>query len=151
VKKFDQPVLLESLEKGMEFRVSLLGNETVECLPLLQVVRNRRICPARVDEALAERIRECARAAYVAVGCRDYARVDIRLAGGKPQVIGIHSLGIFARLGSFAQSAQEAGYSFGELMQRIVDVAWKRYGFEPAVRVRVRSEVKPALPTTSTA
>jgi D-alanine-D-alanine ligase len=151
MKKFDQPVLLESLEKGTEFRVSLLGNETVECLPLLQIVGNRRVCPARIHETLAERIRACARAAYVAVGCRDYARVDIRLIAGRPQVIGIHSLGIFARLGSFAQSAQEAGYSFGELMQRIVDVAWKRYGFEPAVRVRVRSDVKPALPTTSTA
>jgi D-alanine-D-alanine ligase len=151
VKKFDQPVLLESLEKGTELRVSLLGNETVECLPLLQIVGNRRVCPAKIEETLAERIRDCARAAYVALGCRDYARVDIRLVAGKPQVIGIHSLGIFARLGCFAQSAQEAGYSFGELMQRIVDVAWKRYGLEPAVRVRVRSEAKPALRSTSTA
>jgi D-alanine-D-alanine ligase len=36
-------------------------------------------CPANVDESLAERIRDAALAAFQITGCRDYARVDLRV------------------------------------------------------------------------
>ncbi len=41
-------------------------------------------CPANVDESLAERIRDAALAAFQITGCRDFARVDLRVdrAGG---------------------------------------------------------------------
>jgi D-alanine-D-alanine ligase len=133
---FAQEALVESLEKGREIRVSLLGNDPIECLPLLEAAADSRTCPAALDDALAERVRDCAREAYIAVGCRDYARIDIRLtAAGRPQVIGVHAVGLFARKGSFAQSAQAAGYAFDELMRRVVEVAWQRYGVEPVVRL----------------
>lgn len=138
VQSYAQEALIEALVKGPEIRVSLLGNDTIECLPLLEVdaAGNGKTCPALIDDVLADRIRDCARAAYVAVGCRDYARVDVRLtAAGEPQVVGVHSVGIFARMGSFAQSAEKAGYPFRELMRRVVEVAWMRYGGEPAARM----------------
>jgi hypothetical protein len=50
-------------------------------------------------------------------------------------VIGVHAVGLFARRGSFAQSAEAAGYSFDELMRRVVEVAWKRYGAEAVARL----------------
>lgn len=133
---FAQDALVESLDKGREIRVSLLGNDPIECLPLLEAAGDRRTCPAAIDDAAAERARDCAREAYIAVGCRDYARIDIRLtAAGRPQVIGVHAVGLFARRGSFAQSAEAAGYAFDALMRRVVEVAWQRYGVEPVVRL----------------
>jgi D-alanine-D-alanine ligase len=133
---FAQDTLVESLDRGREIRVSLLGNEPVECLPLLEAAGDRRTCPAALDDAAAQRVRDCAREAYIAVGCRDYARIDIRLtAAGRSQVIGVHAVGLFARKGSFAQSAEAGGYAFDELMRRVVEVAWKRYGVRPVVRL----------------
>jgi D-alanine-D-alanine ligase len=143
---FAQDALVESLEKGREIRFSLLGNDPIECLPLLEVAGDSRTCPAAIDDALAERVRDCARDAYIAVGCRDYARIDIRLtAAGKPQVIGVHAVGLFARKGSFAQSAEAAGYAFDELMRRVVEVAWKRYGVEPVLRLPSKTAGKPKI------
>lgn len=143
---FAQETLVESLEKGREIRFSLLGNDPIECLPLLEVAGVGRICPAEIDDELAERVRDCARDAYIAVGCRDYARIDIRLStAGKPQVIGVHGVGLFARKGSFAQSAEAAGYSFDELMRRVVEVAWKRYGVEPVVQLPSKTAAKPGI------
>lgn len=144
-RNYAQEALLEAPEKFPEIRVSLLGNEPIECLPLLQVeASGKKICPASLDAALSKRIRDCARTAYTAVGCRDYARVDIRLtARGRLHVIGVHTVGIFARNGSFAQSAEQAGYSFGDLMRRVVDVAWKRYDAAPPALVRAE-QTKPA-------
>jgi D-alanine-D-alanine ligase len=143
---FAQETMVESLEKGREVRVSFLGNDPTECLPLLEVAGDRRTCPAAIDDAAAERVRECARDAYIAVGCRDYARIDIRLtAAGKPQVIGVHAVGLFARKGSFAQSAQAAGYGFDELMRRVVEVAWKRYSVEQVVRLPAKTAAEPRM------
>jgi D-alanine-D-alanine ligase len=141
-----QDAVIEAVVKGREIRVSLLGNETVECLPLLEVNSAGKVCPAPVDGAIADRIRKCARDAYAAVGCRDYARVDVRLTeSGKPQVIGVHSVSLFARNGSFARSAEEAGYSFRELMRRVVEAAWARYDAKPAMRMTPSNAVKLAL------
>jgi D-alanine-D-alanine ligase len=145
-QNFAQQALIEAPEKFPEIRVSLLGNEPFECLPLLQVdASGKKTCPARVDDTLAKRICECARAAATAIGCRDYARVDIRLtARGRLHVVGVHTVGIFARNGSFAQSAQKAGYSFGDLMRRVVDVAWSRYGAAAPLLLPAEREPKPA-------
>jgi D-alanine-D-alanine ligase len=144
---FAQEALVESLEPGREIRVSLLGNDPIECLPLLEVASDSRACPAAIDDALAERVRDCAREAYIAVGCRDYARVDIRLtAAGKAQMIGVQAVGLFARKGSFAQAAEAAGYSFGELMRQVVEIAWKRYGVAPAVLLPSETAGKPKIP-----
>lgn len=146
VRNYAQEAIIETPESFPEIRVSLLGNETIECLPLLQAdASGKRICPAPLDEALAERIRDCARTAYAAVGCRDYARIDIRLtARGKLHVVGVQTVGIFARNGSFAQCAAQAGYSFGDLMRRVVDVAWSRYGATRPVLLPAEREPEPA-------
>lgn len=145
VRNYAQEALIEAPETFPEIRVSLLGNDPTECLPLLQVeASGTRTCPAPLDGALAERVRECARTAYATVGCRDYARIDIRLAArGKLHVVGVHTVGIFARNGSFAQSAAQAGYSFGDLMDRVVEVAWSRYGAAPTVTMIAEREPQP--------
>ena len=136
---FSQETLVEAFEKGRELRASLLGNDPIECLPLLELSPESRVCPAALDEALAERVRACARDAYIALGCRDYARVDMRLneAGGL-QVIGVRAVGVFARMGSFADSAEAAGYTFDTLMRRVIEIAWKRYQGAPVTRLPVR-------------
>jgi D-alanine-D-alanine ligase len=145
-QNYEQEALIEAPEKFPEIRVCLLGNEPIECLPLLQVdASGKKTCPAPVDETLAKRIRDCARTAYTAIGCRDYARIDIRLtARGRLHVIGVHTVGIFARNGSFAQSAEKAGYSFGDLMRRVVDVAWRRYDAAHPALLTAEGESKPA-------
>lgn len=150
VRTYAQEALIEAPEMFPEIRVCLLGNQAIECLPLLQVeASGKRTCPAPIEETLAEHIRGCARTAYAAAGCRDYARIDIRLtARGKLHVVGVHTVGIFARNGSFAQSAAQVGYSFGELMGRVVDVAWGRYSAPLPVVSPAEREPRPtaALP-----
>lgn len=129
---YAQDALIEEPVEGREIRASLLGNETIECLPLLERLSKggRKLCPAPIDEALADRIRECAYNAYVAAGCRDYARIDVRVSksSGEPKVVEVNWADIFARGGSFVRSAEAAGYSFADLMHRIVDEASRRYG-----------------------
>lgn len=133
VKQYTQEAMVETFFNSPEIHVSLLGNKTIECLPLLLVdsAGNGKICPAPLDDALAVQIRECAKHAYAVAGCRDYARVDFRLTqGGEACVVQIHSLGILSHKGSFIRSAEVGGYSFQNILHRIMELAWDRYGIE---------------------
>ncbi|MGH9870234.1 MAG: 7TM domain-containing protein [Candidatus Polarisedimenticolia bacterium] len=125
-----QPAVVEEIAGGREIRVALLGNDLIECLPLVEssAREGTRVCPAPLDEPVAELVRACARRAFRAAGCRDYARIDIRLSrSGVPRVVDVKWASLFARSGTFAQAAAAAGCSFPALMRRVVDVAARRY------------------------
>jgi D-alanine-D-alanine ligase len=149
VETYHQLALVEEYIDGREAAVGLLGNDPVECLPIVeQDFRGRarkivtwedkfhkvadepvKICPAPLDEALARRLREISVATFRACHCRDYARVDIRIdAEGNPYVLEINSMASLGPTGSYVIAAQSAGYSFTTLVDRIVEVACLRYG-----------------------
>ncbi len=153
VTRYQQEALVEEFVEGREIAVALLGNDPVQVLPLveydfgnrpLKVVawedKNhkqpdppRKVCPAPLDEGLAERLRTLALATFRACHCRDYARVDIRLdAGGNPFVLEINSMASLGSGSSYVMAAQTAGYAFPTLIRRIVDVAHERYFGTPA-------------------
>ena len=130
-----QQMLIEHYHAEPEFRVTLVGNESVDCLPLMQIeaAGKKRTCPAAIDEALADRIRACARRAYAITGCRDYARIDLRLdAAGEPRIVGIHAQEILARKGSVAAMIEAAGMGWGGFARIIVELAAARNGAEAA-------------------
>ena len=130
-RSFDQPAIVETRLSGPEYRVCLLGNGNPQALPIVATDAKGRgkQCPAPIDAALHERLRHYAIRAYTALGCRDYARVDLRLSeSGEPQVVGVHSAGVLARRGAFAVAAKQAGYAFDELLLNIIAIAWSRYG-----------------------
>ncbi len=88
-------------------------------------------CPARVPAALTREIQEVALAAFHTLGCRDWARVDVRLDGaGRPHVLEVNPLpGIIPEPEAhscFPRAAAQLGWSYQELVQRVVVVAWKR-------------------------
>jgi D-alanine-D-alanine ligase len=113
---------------GRAIAACLLGNDPVECLPLVELgAPGGKMCPAPLDETTAERMREHARAAFHACGCRDYARVDMRIdEAGEPWVTEVRTLGILAAQGAFVRAGAEAGYSFPALMARIVEATRTR-------------------------
>jgi D-alanine-D-alanine ligase len=119
---------IEQHVAGRQIAASLLGNDPVECLPLIELVADgEKICPAPLDEVMAERIREQAIAAFRACGCRDYGRVDIRMGErGELWVTEVRTLGILAAQGTFVRAGAQAGYSFPALMARIVEATRKR-------------------------
>jgi D-alanine-D-alanine ligase len=88
-------------------------------------------CPARVPEAMYRDVERVALEAYQALGCRDWCRVDVRLdEAGVPNVVELNPLpGIIPdpRMNScFPKAARAAGYTYDELIQEVVQIAWRR-------------------------
>jgi len=153
--QYDQEALVEEFVEGREICVGLLGNEPVECLPLVELdFRGREMaaftwedkmhrrqdepqkhCPASLPEHLVAELREIAVGTFRACHCRDYARVDIRIdRSGNPHVLEINSMASLGKTASYVLAASRAGYGFSELVCRILDVAHQRYFGTPASR-----------------
>jgi len=148
VGPYKQGALVEEFIEGREVNCGLIGNNPVECLPLVEIdFRGRastvlthedkfktkegepgKLCPAPLDEDLAQRIRDISIATFLACYCKDYARVDIRVSkSGEPYVLEINSIATLGWTGSFVKAATTAGYSFTEIICKIVEVARERY------------------------
>ena len=153
--RYQQDALVEEYVAGREVCVALLGNQPVECLPIVEVdfgarqdclmtcddkrhLRSdepRRVCPANLDPALAEQLRRLAVATFRACHCQDYSRVDVRIDdSGHPFVLEINSMAALSPKSSFVLAATTAGYDFQSLIAQVVHVAHNRYFSVPAPR-----------------
>lgn len=95
--------------------------------PVTNPTTNRTVCPAPVDEALAERIRDTARRAYRALGCRDWCRMEMRL--GPDNHLYMLELNPIAGIDPsywLPRAAYEAGYTYADLVNMILNFALER-------------------------
>lgn len=160
VSRYGQPAMVERLLPGREFTVGILGNgREAKILPLVEILfeslpegakpiysyeakwiwdtplkpLNIFECPAQVDEELSIEVKRTALTAYNALGCRDWARIDIRLdERGVPNVLEVNPLpGILPdpRDNScMPKAARAAGMEYDDLILTVLEIACRRYG-----------------------
>jgi D-alanine-D-alanine ligase len=87
----------------------------------------RTILPCSLTDAeLADLERVCM-AAYKAIGCRDYGRIDLRLRDGVFYVLDINPNPDISEDASMASAAELAGYTYGEMAEYLITLATKRH------------------------
>jgi len=92
-------------------------------------------CPAKLSKPLKAKIEKLIRRTVSAMGIRDWCRTDIRLdSEGNPQVIEINPLpGILPNPednSCFPKAARSAGYSYPQMLGKIIDCAARRNGIK---------------------
>jgi len=98
-------------------------------------------CPARLSETEAKIIKETALKAFHTIGCVDLSRVDIMLGkDGVPYVLEVNPLpGLDPVDSNFPYIAKCAGLSYGDLMNRILEVAVERHNKDKNLALQERS------------
>jgi D-alanine-D-alanine ligase len=85
---------------------------------------SRPVCPAAVSKTVAERLSAVAREAWTAVGGSGYGRVDLRLDEmGQPWILEVNPNPDIADDAGLSRMAKAAGWSYEDLILRIVDAA----------------------------
>ncbi len=150
--RYSQDALVETFINGREYNVAVLGNPPTGVLPLAEIVFAKHLkspivsyagkweatsadyrgttpqCPAVIDEKLRKKIEQIAIKACRLFGCRDYARVDIRLQGDTPYILEINANPDICPDAGFARAAGVAGHEYPALIQRILNMALARKG-----------------------
>ncbi|VVM05754.1 D-alanine-D-alanine ligase [Methylacidimicrobium cyclopophantes] len=134
----DHLVIAEAYIQGRELTVGILGSEL---LPVVEIrpkagfydYRNKYtpgaveyLCPAPLTGEEADSAARAALAAYRALGCTVYGRVDLLLdADGKPWVIEVNTIPGMTETSLFPKAARAAGLEFPQLCEKILLLSWE--------------------------
>jgi D-alanine-D-alanine ligase len=133
---YSSEVLIERYIPGREITVAVLGADP---LPVVEIVPESGLydyeskytkgksayhCPADLPGSLATEIQRAGLAAYRALGCRGYARVDFRLSPeGEAHCLEVNTTPGMTEVSLVPMAARAAGVGFGDLLERILRMA----------------------------
>ncbi len=141
---YDRKVLLERYVPGRDLAVSIVDEDgEPRALPIVEAVPNERafydfearyeigrttfVCPAELSPEVAERTQELAIAAYRALGCVGFARVDLMLHDdGELYVLEANAVPGLTETSLLPQAADAGGIDFDALVERILAMALAR-------------------------
>jgi D-alanine-D-alanine ligase len=148
-RMYSQAALVEEYIEGRDITASVIGNgEEAVVLPLSEITyadqagpklltykakwspdtheyqSTKARCPCILSLKAEALIKDIALRAYRVMGCRDYARVDFRLRGRVPFVLEVNANPCINPDDSgFVRSSKAAGYSYTDMVMKILDGA----------------------------
>lgn len=167
---FQQPAIVEDFIDGREFHVTLWGNRRVEMLPPAEMdfaafnnLRDR-LCtfdskfkpgsphyekidmriPAKLTGKETRRLKRTALLAYQVTGCRDYARIDLRLRDGIFHVLDVNPNADLTQETSMVYAAAKIGLSYGAVGSHLINLAARRHRVQTkprAVKLKFQPQV----------
>lgn len=157
LEEYRQPILAEQFIEGREFSVGLLGRpgQEPELLPILEIdfskfpeakgVFGQRaktvldslehyVCPARIPTKAETRLESMSRAVWHCLNVKDFARMDYRM-NGKGEIFFLEVNPLPGMdfdtkendLSFFPFMAMKAGYTYDQLVRRLLESACSRY------------------------
>jgi D-alanine--D-alanine ligase len=149
IERYGQPALVEEYIEGRELTVGLLGERRPRVLPPMEVVfltqKDRPVydyeckqdwqrhvryeCPASLTRDELRAVERACRTTFMTLGCRDVARVDLRLtAEGRVYVLEVNPLpGLTPDYSDLCLIANGARMDYRTLIGEILSGAIKRW------------------------
>lgn len=131
--------LVESAISGTEVTVPVIGNDQPTALPVIEIVTGsefydstvkyepsdlHHVIPARIPDGVADRAKELATKAHVALGCKGCSRSDFIIDGnGNPVILETNTIPGMTSASLLPDSARHAGISFPTLCRMFVEMA----------------------------
>jgi D-alanine-D-alanine ligase len=137
---FDEKILVEEFICGREVEVAVLGNDS----PVASICgeidsgadfydydakyitdTSTAYIPARIDEAVAEQVRDAAVRIYSAIGCEGLSRVDFFVTYEDNRVVfnEINTLPGFTSISMYPKLFDASGIPYGQLIDELLKLA----------------------------
>lgn len=136
---YDQEILAEKFIDGIEVTASILGNNTIKVLPLIEITSVNEfydyeskytegmcehIIPARINTQLTQNIQELSQRVYKLLGCKGFARVDFMIdKENQPYVLEINTVPGMTDMSLVPDAARAKGIPYVKLCDMIVKFA----------------------------
>ena len=137
VFSIDDEIVIEKFINGVETTVAVMGNRELEALPVIEIVPLaadtydfeskyapggcKHIIPARLSDDITENLKELAKKAHLALGCRGVSRTDFIVdENGQPWILETNTIPGMTATSLLPDTAGVAGYSIPELCTKLV-------------------------------
>ena len=138
--EYDEKVLVEEFIRGREVEVAVMGNDS----PIASIcgeidsgaefydydakyITDTSVAyiPARIDEDVAEQVRDAAVKIYSALGCRGLSRVDFFVTYDDNRMVfnEINTLPGFTSISMYPKLFEASGVEYGDLLDRLLELA----------------------------
>ena len=142
--QFDSDVLVEAFIEGTELTCGVMGNNTLDALPVIEIIPDngsstffdyeakytpgatQEICPARISARDTERAKTLAIKAHMALNLRGYSRTDMILCGENIYLLETNTIPGMTKTSLLPLAAQTAGISYSELLDKLVELALEK-------------------------
>ena len=138
--RFDSKVLVEEFINGREVEVAVLGNDAPAASICGEIDSGtefydydakylsdcaRLYIPARIDDAVAEGVRDAAVRVYEAMGCQGLSRVDffVTYEGNEIVFNEINTLPGFTSISMYPKLFEASGIPYPQLLDRLIELA----------------------------
>ncbi|MFO7839813.1 MAG: D-alanine--D-alanine ligase [Desulfosalsimonadaceae bacterium] len=142
----DDTAIFEEYLEGTEITGGVLGNDELEALPVIEIVpkgeheffdydakyragETDEICPARIDEDLAETAQELAKTAHRALFCSGCSRTDMLISDGRIRVLETNTIPGMTPVSLLPLAAKTAGMTYAQLIDRLIELALEKGSF----------------------
>lgn len=139
----DHRILIEESIVGQEVECAVLGNNEPIASTIGEidaandfydydakyVSDSGLFIPARITEETAEKVKELAKKAYLAMGCRGLSRVDFFVEKGTNRILlnEINTLPGFTSISMYPKLFEDAGIATPELLDKLIELAEERF------------------------
>lgn len=134
--QFDETVLIEEWLSGGEYTIPVLDNEV---LPVIKIIpegefydydakyisdKTQYLCPADLTAQQEAELKQLVKKAYDVVGCQGWARVDVMMdAKQQFRLVEVNTCPGMTSHSLFPKSAAQIGYSFEQLVVKILELS----------------------------
>ena len=138
--KEDDEVIIESFLDGIEVSVGVITYKgDIKVLPITEIVsdndffdykakylgESQEITPARIDEALAEKVRHTAKKVYEVLKLKGFSRSEYIFKNGEPHLLEVNTVPGLTTASILPQQAANAGITMSELFENAIEEALK--------------------------
>ncbi len=153
LQNYGRQAIVEAYVDGREFNVAVMENSEVVPLPVSEIdfsalpkdhpkilsydakwfedhplyQKTPPVCPAPIDDGLRTRLQTIAADAFRVMGCRDYARIDMRMdARGRIFILEINPNPDISLNAGYARALDAGGVGYAAFWRTMIENAMKR-------------------------
>jgi len=136
----DNSILIETYIKGIEITGSIIGNEKLQSLPVVEIIPGKgheffdykakytigltnEICPARISDDLTKKAQKYAKIAHSALFCKGYSRTDMILKNNDIYILETNTIPGMTKTSLLPLAAATAGIPFGKLLDTLIELS----------------------------
>lgn len=140
--QFENKIMIEEFISGREVTCCVLGNDTLETLPIIEIIPNngykffnyeakytkgasREVCPADLPSDIADRVIQCAKTAHRALGCTAWSRTDMIIRGEEIFILETNTIPGMTETSLVPLAASAAGMSMTQLLDKLIDLSFE--------------------------